>query len=179
MNAAHSLSFAIALLSVATTFTTTAQPSKTNSIASTKESSELLWQYDYGVSHDERMRWWREARFGMFIHWGLYSVPAGVWNGEQSKHIGEWLMLDYKIPVAEYAALAEEFNPVKFNAREIVKLAKDAGMKYIVITSKHHDGFGMFRSELTDWCIKSTPLDRKSTRLNSSHSLPSRMPSSA
>ncbi|MEY2430239.1 MAG: alpha-L-fucosidase [Verrucomicrobiota bacterium] len=161
MNAAHSLSFAIALLSVATTFTTTAQPSKTNSIASTNESSELLWQYDYGVSHDQRMRWWREARFGMFIHWGLYSVPAGVWNGEQSKHIGEWLMLDYKIPVAEYAALAEQFNPVKFNAREIVKLAKDAGMKYIVITSKHHDGFAMFHSRASSYNIfDATPFKR-------------------
>src|ERR1700730_152005 len=93
------------------------------------------------LSKDERMKWWREARFGMFIHWGVYSVPAGVWKGEQSKHIGEWLMLDYKIPVAEYAALTEQFNPVKFDAGEIVKLAKNAGMKYIVITSKHHDGF--------------------------------------
>src|SRR6476660_2875369 len=77
------------------------------------------WQGECGATHDQRMQWWREARFGMFIHWGVYSVPAGVWEGEQSKHIGEWMMLDYKIPVAEYAALTKDFNPVRFNAREI------------------------------------------------------------
>jgi alpha-L-fucosidase len=107
------------------------------------------------------MKWWREARFGMFIHWGVYSVPAGVWKGEQSKHIGEWLMLDYKIPVAEYAALTEQFNPVKFDARKIVRAAKDAGMKYIVITSKHHDGFAMFHSAASSYNIyDATPFKR-------------------
>lgn len=89
----------------------------------------------------------------MFIHWGVYSVPAGVWKGDQSKHIGEWLMLDYKIPVDEYAAVAKQFNPIKFNAREWVRLAKNAGMKYIVITSKHHDGFAMFRSQASEYNI--------------------------
>src|SRR5437016_749729 len=94
------------------------------------ENPEAAWQRECGGTHDQRMKWWREARFGMFIHWGVYSVPAGVWKGEQSKHIGEWLMLDYKIPVEEYAALAQQFNPVKFDARKIVRAAKDAGMKY-------------------------------------------------
>src|SRR5512140_3582616 len=83
--------------------------------ASTNDPGQM-WKSMYGASHDERMQWWREARFGMFIHWGVYSVPAGVWKGEQSKHIGEWLMLDYKIPVEEYAALTQRFNPVKFDA---------------------------------------------------------------
>src|SRR5215813_3967728 len=69
------------------------------------EDPAAAWQRDCGATHDQRMAWWREARFGMFIHWGVYSVPAGVWKGDQSKHIGEWLMLDYKIPVAEYAKL--------------------------------------------------------------------------
>ena len=97
----------------------------------------------------------------MFIHWGVYSVPAGVWKGEQSKHIGEWLMLDYKIPVAEYAALTKQFNPVKFDADKIVRTAKDAGMKYIVITSKHHDGFAMFHSSASPYNIyDATPFKR-------------------
>src|SRR5947207_1469792 len=112
--------------------------------ANSEDSPEAAWQRECGGTHDQRMKWWREARFGMFIHWGVYSVPAGVWKGEQSKHIGEWLMLDYKIPVAEYAALTKQFNPVKFDADKIVRTAKDAGMKYIVITSKHHDGVDVF-----------------------------------
>jgi alpha-L-fucosidase len=161
MNPGHPLFFAIAFLSLAFVSATAAQPAKTNSVASYTESSQLLWQHNYGASHDQRMQWWREARFGMFIHWGLYSVPAGVWKGKQSKHIGEWLMLDYKIPVAEYGALAEQFNPVKFNARRIVRLAKDAGMKYIVITSKHHDGFAMFHSRASSYNIfDATPFKR-------------------
>ena len=122
---------------------------------------ETEWQRDFGASHDQRMSWWREARFGMFIHWGLYSVPAGVWKGEQSKHIGEWLMRDYNIPVAEYAALAKEFNPVKFNADDIARTAREAGMKYIVITAKHHDGFAMFHSQVTPYNIyDATPFKR-------------------
>src|SRR5512137_1378621 len=94
-----------------------------------------------GAQADPRLNWWREARFGMFIHWGLYAVPAGVWKGKQVPGIGEWIMFREQIPVAVYEKLAEKFNPVRFNARQVVKLAKDAGMKYIVITAKHHDGF--------------------------------------
>jgi len=124
-------------------------------------SPEAAWQSECGASHDQRMKWWREARFGMFIHWGVYSVPAGVWKGEQSKHIGEWLMLDYKIPVAEYAALTQQFDPVKFNAGDWVRLAKQAGMKYIVITAKHHDGFAMFHSAASPYNIyDATPFKR-------------------
>src|SRR5512138_3430471 len=93
---------------------------------------------------DARMKWWREARFGMFIHWGVYAVPAGTYNGKQIAGIGEWIMNRGKIPMAEYQAYAKEFNPVKYNADEWVRLAKDAGMKYIIITSKHHDGFTLF-----------------------------------
>jgi alpha-L-fucosidase len=107
---------------------------------------------------DARMKWFREARFGMFIHWGVYSVPAGEW--QDKKHYGEWFLEETKMPVSQYEKFAKEFNPVKFDAKEWVRIAKDAGMKYMVITSKHHDGFGMFRSELTDWCIKSTPFQR-------------------
>ncbi|MDR2462399.1 MAG: alpha-L-fucosidase, partial [Verrucomicrobiales bacterium] len=91
------------------------------------------------ADRDTRMKWWREARFGMFIHWGLYAIPAGEWGGKGYGHIGEWLMADAKIPVADYTALAPRFNPVKFDADSVVALAKAAGMKYIVITAKHHD----------------------------------------
>jgi alpha-L-fucosidase len=135
--------------------------SSIESRATEAENPEVAWQRECGGTHDQRMKWWREARFGMFIHWGVYSVPAGVWKGEQSKHIGEWLMLDYKIPVADYAALAGQFNPVKFDARKIVRAAKDAGMKYIVITSKHHDGFAMFHSTASPYNIyDATPFKR-------------------
>jgi alpha-L-fucosidase len=108
-----------------------------------------------------RMEWWREARFGMFIHWGLYSVAAGEWQGKLITGAGEWLMNDLQVPVSQYARLIPQFNPEKFDAREWVRIANAAGMKYIVITTKHHDGFGLFRSSLTDWCLKSTPCKRE------------------
>ncbi len=110
---------------------------------------------------DARMEWWREARFGMFIHWGLYSIPAGEWKGKRIGGIGEWIMNNAEIPVDEYAALAKQFNPVKFNADEWVRLAKEAGMKYIVITSKHHDGFAMFKSSASPYnIVDATPFKR-------------------
>src|SRR5882757_4484924 len=77
--------------------------------------------------HEARMAWWREAKFGMFIHWGVYSVPAGFYQGKPVGGIGEWIMNNGKIPMAEYQGYAKEFNPVKFNAEEWVKIAKDAG----------------------------------------------------
>ena len=103
---------------------------------------------------DARMAWWREARFGMFIHWGLYAVTAGEWKGKWQKNkYSEWIQIHFKIPVEEYEKLTDKFNPVKFDAEEWVKLAKDAGMKYIVITSKHHDGFAMFGSKASKFNI--------------------------
>jgi alpha-L-fucosidase len=113
------------------------------------------------LSKDERMKWWREARFGMFIHWGLYAVPAGEWKGKKIDGIGEWIMERANIPVEEYELLAQQFNPVKFDANEFVRIAKDAGMKYIVITSKHHDGFCLWDSKVTDYdIIDATPFKR-------------------
>jgi len=105
-----------------------------------------------------RMKWFAEARFGMFIHWGAYSVPAGEWKGKTN--YGEWFLEETHMPVSQYEKFAQQFNPVKFDAGQWVAVAKEAGVKYIVITSKHHDGFGMFPSQETDWCIKSTPFKR-------------------
>ncbi|MBC8054595.1 MAG: alpha-L-fucosidase [Sphingobacteriaceae bacterium] len=102
---------------------------------------------------DTKMAWWKDAKFGMFIHWGLYSVPAGTYNGKQYPQIGEWIMNHAKIPVAEYKEYAKQFYPVNYNAEAWVKMAKDAGMKYIVITSKHHDGFALFDSKVTNWDV--------------------------
>ncbi|MFO1531584.1 MAG: alpha-L-fucosidase, partial [Kiritimatiellia bacterium] len=102
---------------------------------------------------DARMGWWREARFGMFIHWGVYAVPAGTYDGKQIGGIGEWIMNRGKIPCAIYQAFAKSFNPVNYDPDAWVRMAKDAGMNYIVITSKHHDGFALFDSAVTDWDI--------------------------
>lgn len=113
------------------------------------------------TSRDKRMEWWREARFGMFIHWGVYSVPAGYYNGQSIKGIGEWIMNRGKIPVADYQQFASSFNPVKYDADAWVKLAKDAGMKYIVITAKHHDGFALFKSNASKWnMVDATPYGK-------------------
>jgi len=105
------------------------------------------------LTKDQRMAWWREARFGMFIHWGVYALPAGTWDGRQIGGIGEWIMNRGKIPVADYQRMAKDFNPVKYDPDAWVKMAKDAGMKYIVITSKHHDGFALFKSEASKWNV--------------------------
>ena len=113
------------------------------------------------AERDARMKWWREARFGMFIHWGVYSVPAGTYHGQRIGGIGEWIMFSAKIPCAEYQGFATQFNPVKYDAEEWVKIAQDAGMKYIVITSKHHDGFAMFDSKASAWnIVKASPFGR-------------------
>jgi alpha-L-fucosidase len=113
------------------------------------------------LTQDQKMRWFREAKFGLFIHWGLYCIPAGEWKGQKIPGIGEWMMNRAKIPVTEYEQLASQFNPVKFNAEEWVQMAEDAGMKYIVITSKHHDGFAMFRSQVSKYNVyDATPFHR-------------------
>ncbi len=108
--------------------------------------------------HDARMAWWREARFGLFIHWGLYAIPAGEWDG-QTNH-AEWIRTTARIPLETYDEFVGRFNPIKFDAEEWVRMAKDAGMKYIVITSKHHDGFCLFDSEFTNFDVMSTPFGR-------------------
>ncbi|MDD5707718.1 MAG: alpha-L-fucosidase, partial [Kiritimatiellae bacterium] len=102
---------------------------------------------------------WREMRFGMFIHWGLYALPAGKWEGRSVPGLGEWIMLNAHIPRDAYMALAGRFNPVKFDARAWVGLAKRAGMKYLIVTAKHHDGFAIYRSA-HPFSMMATPFPR-------------------
>jgi alpha-L-fucosidase len=113
------------------------------------------------ISKEERLAWWHEARFGMFIHWGLYAALAGSWNGKKTPGIGEWIMHDLKIPIEEYEKLADSFNPTKFDAEAWVDVAEAAGMKYLVITAKHHDGFCMFDSPSNPYnIVNKTPFKR-------------------
>ncbi|WP_020526235.1 alpha-L-fucosidase [Flexithrix dorotheae] len=113
------------------------------------------------ITDKERMKWWTDARFGMFIHWGIYSVPAGFYKGEAQTNSAEWIMNKGKIPLHDYEKFADQFNPTQFNAKTFVGLAKEAGMKYMVITSKHHDGFSMFDSKSNPFnVVDATPFKR-------------------
>jgi len=110
------------------------------------------------VPQADRLQWWTDAKFGLFIHWGVYSVPAGTYQGKQVIGCGEWIMYHAEIPSKVYKDFAKNFNPVKYDPEAWVRMAKDAGMKYIVITSKHHDGFALFNSKVTDWdVVDATP----------------------
>ena len=110
---------------------------------------------------DERMEWWRDGTFGMFIHWGAYAVPAGIHNGEEVPGIGEWIMERGKISIEEYEKYVHQFNPVKYDANEWARIASDAGMKYMVITSKHHDGFCLWDSKVSDYDVMdAAPIQR-------------------
>ena len=108
-----------------------------------------------------RLQWFHEAKYGFFINWGLYSIPAGEWEGRKFPNIGEWIMHDARIPVKEYEELARQFNPARFNADEWAQLAVDAGMKYVVFDCKHHDGFALYHSEVSKYnCYDATPWKR-------------------
>jgi alpha-L-fucosidase len=116
-------------------------------------------------TRDARIAWWREAKFGMFIHWGLYAIPAGVWEGKDIMGVSEWIMRFAEIHVADYEPLAKQFNPTRFNAEEWVRIAKNAGMKYIVLTAKHHDGFAMYDTDVNSWNIMdASPFKRDALR---------------
>jgi len=122
-------------------------------------SSSLWIAYAQKTSNQERLEWWSNARFGLFLHWGLYSQDGCFWHGQDGR--SEHMMRILKIPIADYEKIAKEFNPVKFNADQWAKTAKDAGMKYMIITSKHHDGFAMFNSPSNDYnIVKQTPWGR-------------------
>ncbi len=105
--------------------------------------------------------WWMEGKFGLFVHWGLYAILAGAYEGQRTHNIVEWIMHDLRIPKKEYEKLAAEFNPGAFDAEALVKMAKDAGMRYVVFTAKHHDGFSMFDSKADPYnVVSATPYGR-------------------
>ena len=121
----------------------------------------------FGAEEDPRLsmskRWFVEAQYGMMVHWGLYSLLGGEWKGKlmDSRYLAEWIQQYFRIPIAEYEKLASAFNPIFFDADEWVRLARDAGMKYVVVTSKHHDGFAMFRSKVSSFnIVDATPFRR-------------------
>ena len=112
-------------------------------------------------AREARLKWFREAKYGLFIHWGLYAIPEGVWKGKEVPGIGEWIMNRARIPVKEYEQLAKRWNPTKFSAESWVLMAKGAGMKYIVITAKHHDGFAIYDSKVSPYDVMdATPFKR-------------------
>src|SRR2546423_8791191 len=124
-----------------------------------KDAPEMAWWRESMKTRDQRLAWWREARFGMFIHWGVYSSLGNEYDGKKGGGYAEHIQRVLKIPMPEYREkVAGQFNPTKFNADEWAKLAKQAGMGYMVITSKHHDGFAMFDSKVSDYnVVKATP----------------------
>ncbi|NLD34968.1 MAG: hypothetical protein GX653_08685 [Clostridiales bacterium] len=107
------------------------------------------------------LEWWREAKFGLFIHWGLYALLAGEYRGQRTHNIAEWIMHDLRISPAEYEQLAARFNPADFDADAIAALAAHAGMRYVVLTAKHHDGFAMYHSRANPYnVVDATPFGR-------------------
>ena len=111
------------------------------------------WWKESMKNHEQRVQWWRDAKFGMFIHWGIYSLPGGEWQGKKVSGYAEHLMRKEKISRKDYLAIAHKFNPVQFDADEWVRHAKNAGMNYLIITAKHHDGFAMFDSRISDFNV--------------------------
>lgn len=116
---------------------------------------------DRATAREQRMAWWREARFGLFVHWGVYAVPAGEYQGHKVPHLAEWIMNAARIPKEEYRKFAAGFDPKEYDARQWVAAAAKGGARYMVVTAKHHDGFAMFDSKVTDWdAVDATPGKR-------------------
>ena len=113
----------------------------------------------------KKMEWFRNARYGMFIHWGLYAIPGGEWKGIHQDGATEWLLKEQEIPFAESRALKDQFNPVDFDADEWVRLAaEDFGVKYIVFTAKHCEGFAMYDSKASDFNVMNSPYKKEIVR---------------
>ena len=126
-------------------------------------NAQIIEMWDNTISNqlqNEKTQWFQDAKFGLFVHWGLFSQAGGEWKGKRFYGVSEWMMQRGKIPVAEYSKLVEDFNPKKFNGEEWVNLAKDAGIKYIVVTAKHHEGFAMFKTNFSNFSIMNTPFKR-------------------
>lgn len=133
---------------------------KERDLAAIREAKDGWWRTSM-LSHDQRITWWREAKFGMFIHWGVYSLAGGEWKGKEVGGYAEHLMRKEKISRREYLTLAAQFNPMKFDAEEWVLAAKKAGMNYFIITAKHHDGFAMYDTDFSDFDIREkTPFKK-------------------
>lgn len=149
------------LISVGSSVAAGIVPLRESGELSTLEAGDQQATRPPDPTREKRLEWFHEAKYGLFIHWGLYSIPAGQWNGRRILGLGEWIMHRTPVPVREYEKLATRFNPVKFDPDEWVELAKDAGMKYMVITSKHHDGFAMFHSKVSPYnVVDATPFKR-------------------
>src|SRR4051812_47264795 len=110
-------------------------------------SQEEMWDKSSSGNEPLQIQWFKDAKFGLFIHWGLYSQLGGTYNGKRYYGSGEWIMSQAKIPAMEYARIAASFNPVNFDANKWASLAKEAGVRYLVITAKHHEGFAMYHSK--------------------------------
>ena len=114
---------------------------------------------------DTKQQWFKEAKFGLFIHFGLYALLEGEYNGKKTENIAEWIMNDLNIPLEAYEKYAETFNPAQFDARAWARMAKDWGMKYVVFTAKHHDGFAMYHSACDPYnIVDATPFGRDVVR---------------
>ncbi len=154
----HSITFtasALALAALLLTTTVHAQNVDQSLVSLDPYANETTSQ------RDERMAWFRDAKFGLFIHWGVYTVPAGTHDGKPINGGGEWILLRGKIPLDQYKTYAQQFNPTQYDPDAWVRLAKQAGMKYIVITAKHHDGFALFDSKASEWdVVDATPYGK-------------------
>jgi len=106
----------------------------------------------------QRMKWLTDSKYGMFIHFGLYSQLGGIYEGNDEGRYAEWIQANQQIPKSDYIKLIETWNPKNFDADKIAKIAKKAGMKYLVVTSKHHEGFCLFESEFTEYDIANSPM---------------------
>lgn len=134
-----------------------------HSTLAAEQSMDQMWgdkSVKEGVEASERAALFRDGNYGMFMHWGLYSHLGGQWKDRTFYGIGEWILRQMQIPTAEYMGLAKEFNPSEFNAKEVVRVAKQAGMKWIIITSKHHEGFAMFKSAHPFNIVDASPFKR-------------------
>ena len=132
-------------------------------LSAAEQSMDEMWgdkTAKEGVETSERAALFRDGNYGMFIHWGLYSHLGGQWKDKTFYGIGEWIKNQMQIPRDEYMGLSKEFNPSEFNAKEIARVAKEAGMKWIIITSKHHEGFAMFKSKHPFNIVDATPFAR-------------------
>ena len=148
----------IILLLIVVGFTSCKEKSNESVNTQNTEEKKALTYEQMNASKVKAKEAFNDAKYGMFIHWGLYAIPGGIWKGKKMEElrgpkVAEWIQFGAKIPRDEYAKLAPQFNPTEFDADAIAKLAKDAGMKYLVITSKHHDGFAMYDSENSKYDI--------------------------